>query len=781
MAINYNDLYNLIYDTSGEVPEIRQEWLSMYEGEVKYATKEDAIKHGVVFTEDDDFVYQIVPYTCSGGSAALPMRVSAEYVDDGYVVKNIGVVTRNTISEWMSSVLKCYNIDVKDTVSIHDKAQLYADAYEHLTGNDLHGLTDEEILAADVEDKLSFLIGFDGKTAVQTVISKFVGDTYYNYLIDNYKFGADDYTETLVPASDNYLIVPKPLQGNFFKSVTELMISKTINYYNDSKTDIIRGDVAQALANLAGQAYDESQQYISEFITNYPSHFYWWDYHIGSGKQYGMTFYLIGVDPSNPYVSCRVVEDGNKKYNSYVLSNNPRYLQFTVGIRMTTSSYNVIGYIIPTSSTTGGASRSPYYGLVDKGDLTPYLPIDLIGTNINVELGTSPFSIASSNYPKAGTSFDTYISNEDDPWPEVDIDDDNYLPVTLNDDDYPPRSGTPTKNLTRPVVEQPDPPAPDPEDEKGTEVPEEKDLNYDGFVHIYNPSDTVLNSFNEELWDDGVMETLKKWWNNNPMDGVVSLHRIYIQPNHVDQNNYYITLGKFKASSSCLICKRERFLDLGNIEIPRKFNDVRDFESKVTVYLPFVGFRELDVVEVMGGSIHIIYRCDIATGDFLVTIGVNRTGLEDDKVLYTYEGNCSVKQPLSSSDRTGLIGSAASTIAKVGKSIASGNALGVAGSVAAGAMDIMNNVAPTISRSSNMSGSAGAYGYKKPYVIVERPYTYDAKNYNDIYGYPSNTTVNTRNLIGYNKFKKIHVDNIYSATDEEKNLIETMLTSGVIF
>ena len=82
--------------------------------------------------------------------------------------------------------------------------------------------------------------------------------------------------------------------------------------------------------------------------------------------------------------------------------------------------------------------------------------------------------------------------------------------------------------------------------------------------------------------------------------------------------------------------------------------------------------------------------------------------------------------------------------------------------------------------SGNISGNAGAMGIRKPYIIVKRPVEVAARNYNDFYGYPANTTGRLSTFSGYTRVKDVHVENISGATAEEKQEIENLLKSGVI-
>ena len=141
--------------------------------------------------------------------------------------------------------------------------------------------------------------------------------------------------------------------------------------------------------------------------------------------------------------------------------------------------------------------------------------------------------------------------------------------------------------------------------------------------------------------------------------------------------------------------------------------------------------------------------------------------------LYTYSGDCSIQIPLTSSDRTRLL-SGAITGAIGG--FATG---GVAGAIiGAGVGSYMGG--SNITKSGNFNGNSGALNVKKPYIIISRKIPYDANNYNELLGYPSNENILLRNCNGFTRVKECFTDNIINATYSEKNEIKELLKNGII-
>lgn len=310
---------------------------------------------------------------------------------------------------------------------------------------------------------------------------------------------------------------------------------------------------------------------------------------------------------------------------------------------------------------------------------------------------------------------------------------------------------------------------------------EETPLSSKGMIHVYNPTDEKLSSFSGYLWSEDVRTAITQIWKNNPMDGIISCHELYIQPERDDDN--YILLGYLVAETVGAVhtCKnRYETLHCGYKHINRFWNNARDYQTKIGIYLPFIGIRELDVDDVLDSDVYVDYKIDVITGDCTAVISVNRKNssgitLEDRKVLYMFDGNCSVPIPLTGADRnslySGVIGGAISTIG----GIMSGNPFAAVGGV-------MNAVSakPQIEKSGNLGGNRGAMAFKKPYLIITRPIPNEPKLRAQLLGKPSNRSVRVKDVKGYTVFKQVHVDTIGNATDTEKAMIDNLLKSGVI-
>lgn len=331
-----------------------------------------------------------------------------------------------------------------------------------------------------------------------------------------------------------------------------------------------------------------------------------------------------------------------------------------------------------------------------------------------------------------------------------------------------------------PPTTTPDLPSPYDESNKGsTPIPTVPSNSGSAKLYtVYHPSETQLNDLGSYLWTNNIVTEIVKMFTNNPMDAIISLHQVYCTPS--DGSSKHIMLGSLDSNVSAPVVTNQYVsINCGTVFVPEVYNDARDYiNTQAEIYLPFIGFRSIDIHDVVNCSVAVKYTIDLYTGSCLAQLDITKDNVK--QTLYTFEGNCSVQIPLTASQRTGivgLIGSMASTVV--------GGAVGGVGGAIAGATAGAIKTASTggfqanIQRTSGFSGNAGAMAIKKPYIIITRMKSADASQYNEIIGNPTNKTTYLCNCTGFTRVKDIHLDNV-NATDTEKSMIENALKQGVI-
>lgn len=315
-----------------------------------------------------------------------------------------------------------------------------------------------------------------------------------------------------------------------------------------------------------------------------------------------------------------------------------------------------------------------------------------------------------------------------------------------------------------------------------------------GFVTLYAPTSTQLNSLASFLWSDAFsLDTFKKLF-NNPMDCILGLSIIPVNvPTGTAQE---ITVGNIVSTVSCNVVTQQFVtVDCGTLKIsPTKFSgSYLDYSPyvKCYIYLPFIGIQQINIDDVMNSTVHVVYHVDLLTGAMCCYIEAqNRTtgGVsQDDTVLYTFMGQCAESVPLSSTSFSNTIGSILNAAASIGGVVATAATGGAAAPVAAGMLagattataNAATSLKPNIQHSGSMGGSSGMMAIKRPFMIFDAPHTAIPSKQYKYTGYPSNKIVKLSSLSGFNVIQAINLS-VDGANQTELNEIKSHLESGVI-
>lgn len=282
---------------------------------------------------------------------------------------------------------------------------------------------------------------------------------------------------------------------------------------------------------------------------------------------------------------------------------------------------------------------------------------------------------------------------------------------------------------------------------------------------IYNPTLEQVNQFGSWLWSSNFVEQLKKLF-NDPMQAIIGLHKVYSPVQTSGQGT--IKCGYLDSGvPSKLVSEQYVTVDCGSVDLQEYFGNVFDYPpyTDISIYLPFIGIRQLDPSDVMRSTISVKYHIDVLTGACLAEVNVQRDAVGG--TLYTFSGDAAVRYPVSSGSYMGIV----SGLIGVATSAVSGNLLP--------ALSGVTRLHTNVDHSGSFTGNAGAMASKIPYLIISRPQTAMADKFETLSGYPSNTFTPLSACKGFTQVKYCHVENL-NATDSEKQEIEQMLKEGVI-
>ena len=223
----------------------------------------------------------------------------------------------------------------------------------------------------------------------------------------------------------------------------------------------------------------------------------------------------------------------------------------------------------------------------------------------------------------------------------------------------------------------------------------------------------------------------------------------------------------------------------GTFHLTEYFGSYLDYApyTSVEIYIPYIGYKQLNVNDIMGKTLELIYAVDWDTNTLTATI------IADEKPLTMFSGAFGVKLALSGSNANqiaetiaqGIIGTVTTTGMAVAAGV-SGNPVGaIAGGVKAaeGALNTMFNVENSPRQFGVPTPATGIYNTQIPHLVIHRPMTAEPLQYSKMLGYSAGYSGLVSGFSGYLKCSAVEIPAIGTITEQEQQEIINLLTGGI--
>jgi len=349
-----------------------------------------------------------------------------------------------------------------------------------------------------------------------------------------------------------------------------------------------------------------------------------------------------------------------------------------------------------------------------------------------------------------------------------------------------------------------------------------------GLVTIFHPTKPQVKKLADVLWGQGFLNFLQNLV-ENISDLFISFGMLPFSVTHgsaVEVTWFsYDVGGEVPIGTGIyldLATSQWLEFDMGSISLTgsddRIFaNDtVLDYSpySKLGIYLPFIGYQELDIDECRNTVLTLTYRIDLLSGTAVAIITSSSFG--KDRALYQFTGNCLTQIPLTSMDAGTMITNAVNiglaaasagateAVASAGDALAQsqfesgGGNLGVdydrmnmaitsnaarvsnaQGSLVGATVNGVMGMKPNFKHSGGISAAASLFAVKQPYLFLTTPRQSYPDGYGRVCGFPSNIGGVLGGFPGYTVVEDIRLNNLV-ATSSEVEEIYQLLKSGVI-
>lgn len=275
-----------------------------------------------------------------------------------------------------------------------------------------------------------------------------------------------------------------------------------------------------------------------------------------------------------------------------------------------------------------------------------------------------------------------------------------------------------------------------------------------------------LQQLGRFLWGSNIFDNFSLIC-NNPIENIISCKSI---PLSLDGATQKIILGNVDTGvNGDKVANNFTSQTIGSIKINEKYNNFLDYApyTNVIIYLPYVGFKELDTNLVINKTLSISYTVDVITGGCLCQIQ------SDGVRLYEFNGNLGIDIPITASNRAQVEAGYISSGIGIASSAASGNIVGAVTSLINSA-EAQYHYASTSSPNPMCVASTN----RTCYVIIDRPTYQTLKSFNHTRGKKCYLTKTINSLKGYTICDE-HIDlSGIRATESEKEELVRLLSGG---
>ena len=328
-----------------------------------------------------------------------------------------------------------------------------------------------------------------------------------------------------------------------------------------------------------------------------------------------------------------------------------------------------------------------------------------------------------------------------------------------------------------------------------------------GMATIFNPSVTQLKNLSNVFWGSN-------WWQalQNSVEGIDKMFiSLGIVPFDVTAGSTVeVTWLGLSITEVYLTLAAQQYyeFDMGTIDLG---NDSRIFTSdsaldyspfsKLGIYLPFIGYQELDIDECRGATVQLKYRVDILSGTCVALVKVAGN------TIYQFTGNCITQIPITSQSFENLFTNAvnvgiawgnarnAGAIAGGGDAgdiitpdanmrfplpeVAGGGEIGAQSRLGNATANAMMGLKPTFNKTGSVSASATLFTVKQPFLFLTTPRQCLPSHYQRYCGFPSNITGNLNEFSGLTVVESIRLNNLVATATEVQEIYD-LLHKGVI-
>ena len=298
-------------------------------------------------------------------------------------------------------------------------------------------------------------------------------------------------------------------------------------------------------------------------------------------------------------------------------------------------------------------------------------------------------------------------------------------------------------------------------------------------ITLSSPTSDEIKQLNKFLWSKSFYDNILKI-QQDPLQAVLGLY-ITDCPIPTSGRNEIVCGNVDTGISANAILQSFMVVDCGEITVEEEYGSYLDYSpfKQAQLYLPHIGFVDIDNDIIQNNTIHIKYHVSLIDGQALCYVSIRQNRYPSFNEVYkTYPCSVYSQVPMSAYDVTAKMQSFINTVTSSVLSFANSGSAGALTSAVGGAVSTAMTK-NKVEKSGALTDMAGLMGMKRPCLILYTTPAYMPSSYTDDVGSLIGTSDTIANVGGLCKIINPRIN--FSCPKFVSDKLETMLANGVIW
>ena len=272
----------------------------------------------------------------------------------------------------------------------------------------------------------------------------------------------------------------------------------------------------------------------------------------------------------------------------------------------------------------------------------------------------------------------------------------------------------------------------------------------------------------------GVIDTIK----GNLKDFVIDCHIVPVMPSSNAKEN--IQIGGYTINNLAHPVTSDYVtINCGTIKVDSCYDGFEDYQTEYKLYLPFIGFVDLNPNYVANNYLTLKYRFNVIDGSCIAFLSSSIIpNSSNTSIVGVYNGSCCVHMPLTGADYSTIVSGMLQTAGNIATSVSTKNPLPAIGGIANLAQSMNSQ---KFAQSNNYNASGCFMGIRKPYLLIHRPTRNLATNFWNRKGGLLNSQYKLLDLkdSGFTICENVDMTNFKNLDSDIQDRIKNLLEKGV--